>query len=150
MHPDLRDVTHFEAISHYLRFGVAEGRRYKDCVEFQDDEDVRLETWRKRVTPMMRGRIAVVLHAGHQYGLDLLIRRLRRLPPLGTDDGLMRVFVTYFDESIVFPTGVAALVPVKVPNAGADIGPFLRVLQTEILSDPSFAYILKIHSKTDA
>jgi hypothetical protein len=150
MHKDLRHMTHAEAVSHYLRFGVAEGRRYKDCVEFQGDEDKRLEIWRSLVTPKMRGRIAVVLHAGHQYGLDLLTRRLRRLPPLVAEDELVRVFVTYFDESIVFPTDVAALlVPIKVPNAGADIGPFLHVLQTEILSDPSFAYILKIHSKTD-
>jgi len=149
MHPDLRSVTHHEAISHYLRFGVQEGRRYKDQEESPEDEDRMDEAWLESVAPMMRGRIAVVLHAGHQYGLDLLLKRLRRLPPFRRDDGTIRVFVTYFDESIVFPSSAASLVPVKVPNAGADIAPFLRALQSEILSDPSFAYILKIHSKTD-
>ena len=146
MHPDLRSVTHHEAVSHYLRFGATEGRRYRDHEEYQDDEDRRYEIWLKLVAPNMRGRIAVVLHAGHQYGLDLLIRRLRRMPAFPAGDDIIRVFVTYFDESLVFPAGV---VPVQAPNAGADIAPFLRVLQAEILSDPSFAYILKIHSKTD-
>lgn len=149
MNPDLRSTTHHGAISHYLRFGMADGRRYKDHEESQEDENKRSEVWLKLVAPKMRGRVAVVLHAGHQYGLDLLLKRLRRLPPFCRDDEVVRVFVTYFDDSIVFPSGYASLVPVKVPNAGADIGPFLRALTSEILSDPSFEYILKIHSKTD-
>jgi hypothetical protein len=149
MHPDLRSATKADAISHYLRFGRAEGRRYKDHEESEEDAGARYGAWRELVARKMRGRIAVVLHAGHQYGLDLLLKRLRRLPPFCREDGTLRVFATYFDETIVFPKGVTSLVPVKVPNAGADIGPFLHVLTSRILADQSFEYILKIHSKTD-